>query len=629
LEEYHLLLQALQAGFGTQDRDALAQLCCTLWIKSEDEQQIFQDYFDQLVPVQPEGPTVPISQKISPAEYLPDKSATDKKRQPFRIKRSLMLGLVSCLALVGGGFVVRSLIVRPHLPNPGTLEFQSNNPFCRSCFQVKEKDKKASIRIVRTGGSLGEVGATIYIDEDDDYWQGLFLKDNPKMRERISKFLEYLKNHPKDLEDSVYEYLKNHPEGEDYYRAITEYYNVVEFLKKNPELKEKLSSASTKVLVEEVLAINDIIKTHIPVPFANGKTVEIVKIPIRNDTVPEFKSGFPQPDYEKVTLHLGSPKGGALIGQNSTVSIDDQDDVTPLFKIPEWLAIILLAPLGWLLLNVILKMLNIQRRIRSSEPEPAEDYTNLPRAILSPEVIRKMADEIQVAEAIRHLDSQPEEPFPMLLTRLPVTYRQMKQGWRHLRSLVREGVPTELDLDATVDQICRQGFFLQPVLRPRRINKMELLLLIDRNGSMVPFHQLSQGLINSTSQGGRFSCVRVHYFHNCPSDYLYQDPFLLEAEPVDDCLADLPKTRVVCVIFSDAGAARGGFNSRRRRLTKFFLKDLKQAIDRIAWLNPVPRDRWESTTAGEIADLVPMFELNRQALDQAIDWLRGRYLRLE
>ncbi len=239
-----------------------------------------------------------------------------------------------------------------------------------------------------------------------------------------------------------------------------------------------------------------------------------------------------------------------------------------------------------------------------------------------------MFDEIQVAKAIKQPESQIEETFPIITKDIPVSYRQMKQGWRYLRHLIREGVPTELDLEETIDRIGQQGFLVNPVLKPRHINKIELLLLIDRDGSMVPFHHLSQALVNTASRGGRFNQVRVYYFHNCPSDYLYQDPYHLEAVPIEDCLSQLSKKRVVCLIFSDAGAARGQFSSRRRRRTKFFLKELKQYVHHIAWLNPFPRERWESTTADEIARLVSMFEVNRQELYQAIETLRGREQKL-
>jgi uncharacterized protein with von Willebrand factor type A (vWA) domain len=80
----------------------------------------------------------------------------------------------------------------------------------------------------------------------------------------------------------------------------------------------------------------------------------------------------------------------------------------------------------------------------------------------------------------------------------------------------------------------------------------------------------------------------------------------------------------VVLIFSDAGAARGGLNFKRVSLTIAFLRRLKQHVRYVTWVNPMPKTRWAGTTAGEIARYVPMFEGTRQGLDQSIDVLRGR-----
>jgi uncharacterized protein with von Willebrand factor type A (vWA) domain len=72
------------------------------------------------------------------------------------------------------------------------------------------------------------------------------------------------------------------------------------------------------------------------------------------------------------------------------------------------------------------------------------------------------------------------------------------------------------------------------------------------------------------------------------------------------------------LIFSDAGAARGGYSEERYELTKEFLTKLKQKVRYIAWLNPMPHSRWNKTTAGEIARLLPMFEVSRPGVQDAI-----------
>jgi uncharacterized protein with von Willebrand factor type A (vWA) domain/WD40 repeat protein len=225
-------------------------------------------------------------------------------------------------------------------------------------------------------------------------------------------------------------------------------------------------------------------------------------------------------------------------------------------------------------------------------------------------------DEVQVGKAMLANQIETGEYFP-------VTRRQMKQSWRYLRRMLREGPPTELDVEATVKQIGQQGLLLNLVLRPRRINRSELLLLLDQEGSMVPFHSLGRRLAETALQGGRLARVGVYHFHNCPNDYLYNDPRRTEAMAINAVLNAYADSAGV-LIFSDAGAAQGGLNPERVQLTQEFLIHLKQRVRYIAWLNPTPATRWQGTSAESIARLVPMFELTRQGLQEAIAVLRGK-----
>jgi len=235
---------------------------------------------------------------------------------------------------------------------------------------------------------------------------------------------------------------------------------------------------------------------------------------------------------------------------------------------------------------------------------------------------------LEVVQAVRrgvYANWEMGRPRYNLLTEyFPVTRRQMKQSWRHLRYLVREGPPEELDVAATVEKIGRDGVLLKPVLVPRRSNRAELVLLIDQDGSMVPFHALSRQLVETARRGGRLKEAGVYYFHDYPGMYLYRDSARLEAQPISKALEAISE-RAAVLIVSDAGAARGYFDPERVKRTQDFIKQLKQSVRYHAWLNPMPNTRWLRTTAGEIARFVPMFEMNRRGLDAAISTLRGRY----
>jgi uncharacterized protein with von Willebrand factor type A (vWA) domain len=530
LAEYHLLLESINAGFGTRDRTALAQLCCALWVKSQREEEIFHDYFNQIIPERLEQDFFASKIEDTSSTTILKEQPTFEKRKTARIASLLILGIATCAVAIGSAIFIKNYVfIDPS--QPGSLAFDGI-PFITPQFTAKETDKTANIKIIRSKGSHGAVSATLNLSESD----------------RIE---------------------------------------------------------ATPQVIE----------------FADGEVEKTIRIPIVNNDKPEF-------DFS-VNLSLTDPQGGVELGEDSKANLTIQDDdggmwagLKPFLKNLELLWFTATSVMFILFFWKLWKI----RQTASSRDEAIvpETYINLPKTMLSPEVIRTMADEIQVAKAIRREDNQLSE-FPLIVNDLPVTHRQMKQGWRYLRQFSREGPPIELDMEATIQQVAQQGVLLNPVLVPRRTNRIELLLLIDGDGSMVPFHHLSQELADTALRGGRFSRVRVYYFHNCPDEYLYRDRYHLEAESIDDCLSNLPKARTVCLIFSDAGAARGGFSSRRRRLTKFFLKELRQYVRYTTWLNPVPRDRWETTTAHDIAALVPMFEVNRQEFYKAIDVLRGRH----
>ena len=79
----------------------------------------------------------------------------------------------------------------------------------------------------------------------------------------------------------------------------------------------------------------------------------------------------------------------------------------------------------------------------------------------------------------------------------PISRRSMVYNWRYLRRLVPDGTLDILDIDATIERATCQGFYLSPVYRHRKRNHARLLLLVDQNGSMTPFHRFSRDLVET------------------------------------------------------------------------------------------------------------------------------------
>lgn len=212
-----------------------------------------------------------------------------------------------------------------------------------------------------------------------------------------------------------------------------------------------------------------------------------------------------------------------------------------------------------------------------------------------------------------------------LTPRLPMTKREMVSIWRHLRQMRRDGPAVELDVHSTLDTLCRQGYLLHPVLRPLRSNQTRLLILVDRRGSMLPFVQIVDALLESIRSGGLLGATSTYYFHNCPGDYLSPHPGLIQHHQLHSVLAEAAKEQCVLIV-SDAGAARGVYRQTRVQKTKGFLSAIQSYTHRYAWLNPLPKERWLGTTAAAIAALAPMFPLTRDGLIDTVNVLRGQLL---
>jgi len=215
-----------------------------------------------------------------------------------------------------------------------------------------------------------------------------------------------------------------------------------------------------------------------------------------------------------------------------------------------------------------------------------------------------------------------------LTSRYPMGTREIATAWRHLRKLQRTGPPVELDVQATIRDICRKGALLYPTLRPRRRNQAKVVLLIDQHGSMAPFAPLVEILVDSIQRGGLLGRVVSYYFHDCPEGVLYAQRTLIDAQLLEEVLMTHVRGCSVLIV-SDAGAARGYYDEARVRVTQAFLKTLSIYTYAYAWLNPVPSVRWSleaatpESTAKAIACCVPMFALTHNGLNDAVNILRG------
>ncbi len=210
-----------------------------------------------------------------------------------------------------------------------------------------------------------------------------------------------------------------------------------------------------------------------------------------------------------------------------------------------------------------------------------------------------------------------------LVPRTPMDKRDMAGIWRKLRRIQREELSDDLDVQATIDSLSYTGFLFKPVLQHHRRNQAKLLVMVDQGGSMEPFTLFIDALLDSILRSGSLKQVDIFYFHDTPEGYLYRYPTLLGARPLDSVLTEYYQNASVLVV-GDAGAARGHYDSIRLGATREFLEILSQYTYLYGWLNPVPKARWIGTTAWHVSQMVPMFHLDWEGLNDVVNILRGQ-----
>ncbi len=196
----------------------------------------------------------------------------------------------------------------------------------------------------------------------------------------------------------------------------------------------------------------------------------------------------------------------------------------------------------------------------------------------------------------------------------PLTRRQMVKTWHFLRREEKLGRSNEIDIIGTVQKIAIDGAFFEPVYKPATANrKNTLVILADCRGSMAPFHALTERLIATARGEGGLEDTKVFYFQNYPLKYVYEKPGLVNPVKIEKAFNGANKYFTVAIVISDAGAARGNFVPERVEAligrTEKKPDDVPCLLDRLQqhfaffiWLNPLPRHRWEGTSAKPIAD---------------------------
>jgi hypothetical protein len=227
-----------------------------------------------------------------------------------------------------------------------------------------------------------------------------------------------------------------------------------------------------------------------------------------------------------------------------------------------------------------------------------------------------------------------ERHFKDYRTDAKLDLRQVKVSLRRLRQLTRVGEDTELALDETIDETCRNAGEIELVFRPPRRNNVRLLLLMDVGGTMDPYYEPVSRLLTAMHEDHGLREFRPYYFHNCIYDHVYASAHLGrgDAVPTADILRRIDN-RWKCVILGDAAMhpaellePYGSVDPRLATQTEgiVWLQRIAGHFDRSVWINPEETTYWDgSHTARIIKRLFPMFPLTVDGLTQAMQALVG------
>jgi hypothetical protein len=212
--------------------------------------------------------------------------------------------------------------------------------------------------------------------------------------------------------------------------------------------------------------------------------------------------------------------------------------------------------------------------------------------------------------------------------------RQMQVALKQLRNLQRLGAEEELDLDATIDQTCRNGGDIALVFRPPRKNNVKVLLLMDAGGSMMPYTNLVEHLFSAAHQATHFKDLQYYYFHNCIYEWLYSDMRLNTRVSTSTLLHILDADYKVILVgdaymapeelLNPGGALYYYHHNDTPGLT--WLRRIQEHFCACIWLNPMPEGQWNRTTIQLVRQVFPMYELTLDGLEHGMKHL-GRIRR--
>ncbi len=215
--------------------------------------------------------------------------------------------------------------------------------------------------------------------------------------------------------------------------------------------------------------------------------------------------------------------------------------------------------------------------------------------------------------------------------------RNLKLALKRLRHFTREGLPSELDIDDTINKTSKNGGMLDISMVPSKQNRVKVLLFMDVGGSMDDHVELCSRLFSAAKH--EFKHLEFFYFHNCLYETVWKDNTRRhERIPTMEILNKYNKDHKV-IFIGDAAMSPyevlsegGSVEHYNPEAGLTWLQRVKERYSYSCWINPNPTVSWTYFQSTEvIRDFTEnrMFPMTLRGLQLAMKSLKDRKVTYE
>ncbi|TXE07836.1 hypothetical protein ES711_10415 [Gelidibacter salicanalis] len=189
---------------------------------------------------------------------------------------------------------------------------------------------------------------------------------------------------------------------------------------------------------------------------------------------------------------------------------------------------------------------------------------------------------------------------------MPFEVRNFAQRLRRKVETTEQVISDRLDIPEMVIEYIQKGFIIDLTYEFDDASYSNVVLLADRNGSMLAYEFIEDNFKESLRQIPH--CHVEHYVFNNLPEYIDGKYQFKTAGSFKNELSKNPQwnSKTWFFVLSDAGGHSGIVNKDRMTATVRLWKYLKSFSDFVHWINPIPFEYLNDCTAKRLQMMIPM-----------------------